>query len=86
MAKNNKLLENIYIDVQEAFRQHFVSTTVPEIFFTEGTGMSVSYFECVRKLPKFKFVLLSIKKEAIKTLRPLEYFGKGDAMILHSNQ
>ena len=44
-------------DIQEVFKQIFVNTRVPQNKLRGGTEMSVSYFECVRKLLKYKSVL-----------------------------
>ena len=57
MTKQSELLHKCNIDIQKVFRPKFVNTRVPQNRLTEGTEMSVSYFECVRKLPKYKFVL-----------------------------
>ena len=51
------MLHKCNIDIQDVFKQIFVNTRVPQNKFTGGTEMSVSYFECVRKLPKYQFVL-----------------------------
>ena len=51
------MLHKFNIDIQDVFKQIFVNTRVPQKKFTGGTEMSVSYFECVRKLPKYQFVL-----------------------------
>jgi len=60
----SELLQKFNVDIQEVFKQIFVNTKVPQNKLTEGTEMSVSYFECVRKLPKYKFCSL---EEEIKT-------------------
>ena len=51
------MLHKFNIDIQDVFKQIFVNNRVPQSKFTGGTEMSVSYFECVRKLPKYQFVL-----------------------------
>ena len=57
LTKQSEVLHKCNIDIQEVLNPIFVNTRVPQNTLTEGTEMSVSYFECVRKLPKYKFVL-----------------------------
>ena len=57
LTKQSEVLHKCNIDIQEVFKPIFVNTRVPQNRLTEGTEMSVSYFECVHKLPKYKFVL-----------------------------
>ena len=57
LTKLSEVLHKCNIDIQEVFKPLIVNTGVPQNRITEGTEMSVSYFECVCKLPKYKFVL-----------------------------
>ena len=57
MTKQSEGLQWYNIDIQEVLKQIFVNIVVPQNRLTEGTEMSVSYFEYVRKLLNYKFVL-----------------------------
>ena len=57
LTKQSEVLHKCNIDIQDVFKPIIVNTRVPQNRITKGTEMSVSYFECVRKLPKYKFVL-----------------------------
>ena len=55
--KQSEVLHKCNIYIQEVLKPIIVDTRVPQNRLTVGTEMSVSYFECVCKLPKYKFVL-----------------------------
>ena len=57
MTKQSELLYKCNIDIPEVIKPIFVNTRVPPNRLTDGTEMSVSYFEYVCKLPKYRFVL-----------------------------